>query len=75
MSERELREMQWSVENKKEGKRQRRRKRKRVAGVQIKNGVVLLAQNDVVLYTWNLASADADNRSSESMANDMSFLT
>ena len=41
------------------------------------NGVILLVQNDVVLLSQNLpsAEADADDRSSGSCANDMSFAT
>ena len=39
------------------------------------NGVVSLVQNDIILLSENLASADADDRSSENLANYMSFLT
>ena len=39
------------------------------------NGVILLVENDIVLLNESLASADADDRSSENCANGMSFLT
>ena len=57
-----------------EEKSRRKKEKIWVGGLcSLQNDVVLLVQNDVVLLSEFLSSADADDRSSDHCANDMSF--